>query len=65
MTRLFRRFAGSLARRSVQIRERAQAGTTLVEYALLLTLVSLGCVAALLAFNDSLNVFFQDVANAL
>jgi Flp pilus assembly pilin Flp len=65
MTPLFTTFAELLARRFAQLRGQAQAGQTLVEYALLLTMISLGCVAALLAINGSLNGFFQTVANAL
>ena len=47
------------------MRELGEAGQTLVEYALLLTLISLGSTAALLALSGSLNSFFQSVGNAI
>jgi len=57
--------ADSLARRFAQLRVQAEAGQTLIEYALILTIVSLGTVGALLVMTGKLNSFFLQVANNL
>jgi Flp pilus assembly pilin Flp len=45
-------------------REREE-GQTLVEYALILAIVSIGTIAALAAITGKINSVFQDVINAL
>ena len=42
-----------------------EEGQTLVEYALILALVSIGTIAALLALTGKINDVFQEITDAL
>jgi Flp pilus assembly pilin Flp len=44
---------------------RREEGQTLVEYALILTMVSIGSIAVLLALSGKINGIFTDISNAL
>jgi len=47
-----------------ELRDREE-GQTLVEYALILALVSIGTIAALLALTGKINGVFNDITDAL
>lgn len=40
-------------------------GQTLVEYALILTMISIGSIVALLALSGKINTVFSQISNAL
>ena len=60
-------FLRALVRSQVAGREaiRREEGQTLVEYALILTMVSIGSIAVLLALSGKINGIFTDISNAL
>jgi Flp pilus assembly pilin Flp len=44
---------------------RREEGQTLVEYALILTMISIGSIAVLLALSGKINGVFTSISNAL
>lgn len=65
MIALVERFVAILQPRRIALRARVEEGQTLVEYALIIALVSIGTTAALLVLTGKLNGVFQSVANAV
>jgi pilus assembly protein Flp/PilA len=47
-----------------QLREREE-GQTLVEYALIISLIALACIAALIFLGDKIRQLFSDAGNSL
>ena len=60
-------FLRALVRSQVAGREsiRREEGQTLVEYALILTMISIGSIAVLLALSGKINSVFTSISNAL
>jgi len=57
-------FAVRLQSLAVSARDREE-GQTLVEYALILTMVSIGSIVVLLALSGKINTVFSQISNAL
>jgi Flp pilus assembly pilin Flp len=51
--------------RNIKARSRGQAGQTLVEYALILAMISIALVGALGAYQGGLAGYMQDIVDAL
>jgi Flp pilus assembly pilin Flp len=64
MTDFINRIFASLLFAAGEARGREE-GQTLVEYALILTMVSIGSIAVLLALSGKINGIFTDISNAL
>jgi Flp pilus assembly pilin Flp len=60
-------FLRALVRSQVAGREgiRREEGQTLVEYALILTMISIGSIAVLLALSGKINTVFNQISTAL
>ena len=64
MTHFINRTVALLQTASADTRRREE-GQTLVEYALILTMVSIGSIAVLLALSGKINGVFDQISSAL
>lgn len=62
---MFTRIAGSIATHYAPLRRHSEDGQTLIEYALILFLVSISVIGVLLVLSDKLNAYYQLVSDAL